>query len=61
MCKEAFLGGSLNLLVGKNFSHLLPFFSKIFLELIAEKFPDLLDDWYPGYPGAPRMDEEGDP
>lgn len=30
-------------------------------ELLAEEYPDLLDDWYPGYPGAPRKAVEGDP
>ena len=30
-------------------------------ELIAEEYPDLLDDWYPGYPGFPREMTEGDP
>ena len=30
-------------------------------ELIAKEYPDLLDDWYSGYPGVPREATEGDP
>lgn len=30
-------------------------------DLIAEEYPDLLNDWYPGYPGFPREMMEGDP
>ncbi len=30
-------------------------------ELIAKEYPKLLDDWYPGYPGYPRMATKDDP
>ena len=30
-------------------------------ELLAEEYPSLLKDWYPGYPGEPRMMTEKDP
>jgi hypothetical protein len=30
-------------------------------ELLATHYPSLLSEWYPGYPGAPRMQTEEDP
>ena len=30
-------------------------------ELLADQYPSLLEDWYPGYPGAPRMMTPEDP
>jgi len=30
-------------------------------ELLAEQYPSLLEEWYPGYPGMPRMMTTDDP
>ncbi len=30
-------------------------------DLLVNHYPDLLSEWYPGYPNAPRYTREGDP
>lgn len=30
-------------------------------DLLAKEYPSLLNEWYPGYPGAPRYMTEEDP
>lgn len=35
--------------------------NEIPFELVASKYPSLLSEWYPGYPGMPRKMNENDP
>lgn len=34
---------------------------EISFDLIAKEYPELLEKWYPGFPGIPRLMNEDDP